>query len=84
MKYDIILKKDNETIFSFIRRVEKICNSKIDVLFINTIHETLLDLILYLRFNPKSRTILLIHHVNAWLKPCLIFNIKHPIFINLI
>ena len=77
--YDIILKKDNEAFRSFVKRVETICNKKIDVLFINTIHETLLDLICYLGFNPKSKTILLIHHVNAWLKPRLIFDIKHPI-----
>jgi len=77
--YDIILKEDNETFRSFVKRVETICNKKIDVLFINTIHETLLDLICYLGFNPKSKTILLIHHVNAWLKPRLIFGIKHPI-----
>lgn len=77
--YDIILKEDDETFRSFVKRVETICNKKIDVLFINTIHETLLDLICYLGFNPKSKTILLIHHVNAWLKPRLIFGIKHPI-----
>ncbi len=77
--YDIMLKRDTENIRSFMKRVETICNKKIDVLFINTIHETLLDLIYYLKFNPKSKTILLIHHVNAWMKPRLIFNIKHPI-----
>jgi hypothetical protein len=77
--YDIILKEDNETFRSFVKRVETICNKKIDIMFINTIHETLLDLVCYLGFNPKSKTILLIHHVNAWLKPRLIFNIKHPI-----
>jgi hypothetical protein len=49
------------------------------LLFINTIHETFLDLFCYLGFNPKSKTILLIHHVNAWLNPYLIFDIKHPI-----
>jgi len=77
--YDIILKKNNETTYSFLKRVEHICNHKIDLLFINTIHEALLDLIYYLKFNPKSKTIILIHHVNAWLKPKLVFNIKHPI-----
>jgi len=76
--YDIILKKNNESTHSFLKHVEHICDHKIDLLFINTIHETLLDLIYYLKFNPKSKTILLIHHVNAWLKPKLIFNIKHP------
>ena len=51
--YDIILKRDTENIRSFMKRIETICNKKIDVLFINTIHETLLDLIYYLKFNPK-------------------------------
>ncbi len=77
--YDIILKKNNESTYSFLKRVEHICNHKIDLLFINTIHETLFDLIYYLKFNPKSKTILIIHHVNAWLKPKLVFNIKHPV-----
>ena len=77
--YDIILKEDNETFRSFIKRVETICNKKIDVLFINTIHETLLDLICYIGFNPKSKIILLIHHVNAWFNPRIILDIKHPI-----
>jgi len=77
--YSIVLKEDNETIYSFIRRVKKICDKKIDILFVNTIHETLLDLICYLKFRPKSRTVLLIHHVNAWFKPRLVFKILHPI-----
>jgi len=77
--YDIILKEDNETFRSFVKRVETICDKKIDVLFVNTIHETFLDIVCYLGFKPKSNTILVIHHVNAWLKQRLIFNIKHPI-----
>ena len=78
--YNIILKNDRETIHSFIKRVESICNkNKIDLLFINTIHETLLDLINYIKFNPISKIIFIVHHVNAWLKPKLVFDIKHPL-----
>ncbi|GAI96884.1 unnamed protein product, partial [marine sediment metagenome] len=77
--YDIILKKDSESIYSFLKRVEHICNYKIDLLFINTIHETCIDLPYYLKFQPKCKMILLVHHVNAWLKPRLVFNIKNII-----
>jgi len=77
--YDIVLKRRNESIRAFLKRVEHICNQKIDLLFINTIHETILDLPRYLSFNPKSKMILTVHHVNAWLKPRLVFNIKHII-----
>jgi glycosyltransferase involved in cell wall biosynthesis len=75
--YNIILKKDYESYISYLKRVENICNQKIDILFINTIHETVFDLTCYLKFNPNSKTILLVHHANAWLKPRLVFNIKH-------
>jgi hypothetical protein len=75
--YDVVLKKENENMFSFLKRVEHICNHKIDLLFINTIHETIFDLIHYLNFCPKSKMILTVHHVNAWLKPKLVCNIKH-------
>lgn len=78
-EYNIVLKEDNETIYSFIRRVKKICDQKIDLLFVNTIHETVLDIICYLKFRPKSKTVILVHHVNAWLKPQLVCKILHPI-----
>ena len=78
--YNIILKKDRETIHSYIKRVETICNkNNIDLLFINTIHETFFDLISYIKFNPKSKIIFTVHHVNSWLKPKLVFDIKHPL-----
>ncbi len=78
-KCDIILKKDNESPYSFLKRVEHICNQKIDLLFINTIKEKSIDLAFYLNFRPKCKMILTVHHANAWLKPRLIFNIKHII-----
>ena len=76
---EIVLKKDNEKVFSFLKRVEDICNKKIDLLFLTTIHEIFSDLICYINFQPKCKTILNVHHVNAWLRPKLVFNVKHPI-----
>ena len=70
--FSIILKEDGESNRNFIKRVKKIWDKKIDVLFVNTIHETLLDLIGYLDFNNNFKKILLVHHVNAWLKPYIV------------
>lgn len=75
--YDIVLKEDKESTFSFLKRVEKICNERIDLLFINTIHDIVFDLIYYVNFRPKSKMIVIIHHANAWLKPRLILKINH-------
>ncbi|GAG18176.1 unnamed protein product, partial [marine sediment metagenome] len=38
--YAIILKEDAESIHAFLKRVEKVCNDKIDVLFVNTFQLT--------------------------------------------
>ncbi|RLF27778.1 MAG: hypothetical protein DRN05_05185 [Thermoplasmata archaeon] len=77
--FDLVLKNKWESNYSYLRRVQQICNQKIDLLFVNTIHETTLDLINYLGFNPKSKKILTIHHANAWFKPHLVLNIKNMI-----
>jgi len=75
-EYTIILKKDIESIHAFLKRVEKICNEKIDILFVNTFQLTCFHLPKYFGFNPKSKMILTVHTANAWLKPKLVFNIK--------
>jgi phage host-nuclease inhibitor protein Gam len=77
--YNFLIKEEKQSIRSFLKKVEKYCNEKIDVLFVNTIHETLLDLLCYIRFNPKSKKVLVVHHVNAWLRPKLVFDPFHPI-----
>lgn len=64
--YEIILKEKDESLNSFLKRVEKICSEKIDLLFINTIQETILDLPRFLRFKPNCKMILTIHSVNSW------------------
>ena len=39
--YTLILKEENEGIGSYLKRVETICNKDIDILFVNTIQESL-------------------------------------------
>lgn len=78
-KYNIVLKGENESINSFLKRVEQTCNEEIDLLFINTIQESLKDLPHYFRFKPKCKTILTIHNVNAFLSKKITINIKKPL-----
>ncbi len=74
--YEIILKKDNEGLKSFLKRVEEICNDKIDLLFVNTVQVTCLYLPRFFGFRPKSKTIMTVHTANAWLKPKPVFKIR--------
>jgi len=76
-KYEFILKKEGESINHFLKRVKKICNDRIDLLFINTIQTTILDLYRYLPFNPKSKMILTIHITNHWFIAKYAFNRKN-------
>jgi glycosyltransferase involved in cell wall biosynthesis len=75
-EYSFIVKKQNENYKTFLKRIEKICNQKIDLLFINTIKEFPNDLMTYISFKPKTKTIFTMHHVNTWLNPKFIFNMK--------
>jgi len=76
-KYEIILKKDNESLSSFLKRVEKICNENIDLLLVNTIQMSLLNIPPYLNLKPNTKMILTIHIVNHWLKAKFAFGIKN-------
>jgi len=77
--YEIVLKEEKESIRGFLKRVEKICNDKIDLLFINTFQLTCFYLPRYMGFKPKCKTIFTVHTANAWLKPKLVFEIKQII-----
>ena len=57
-KYEIILKEDSESLGTFLKRVEKICNKKIDLLFINTIQMSSINIPPYISFKPKVKMIL--------------------------
>ena len=66
--YEFVLKEDGETAYSFLKRVEKICDERIDLLFVNTIQISTLRIPFFLRFRPKSKMILTVHMLNHWLK----------------
>ena len=76
-KYDLILKEDNESLNSFLRRVEQICNEKIDLLFVNTIQMSLINVPPYISFRPKSKMIITVHIVNHWMKAKFAFGLKN-------
>jgi hypothetical protein len=76
-QYEFILKDENESVNSYLKKVEKICNEKIDLLFVNTIQMSLLNVPHYIIFNPKSKKILTVHLANHWLKKRFGFNIKN-------
>jgi hypothetical protein len=78
-EFNFVIKKKHESTRSFLKRVGKICDNNIDLLFVNTIHETVSDLLCYLNFKPVCKKILVVHHVNAWLKPKLVFKLLHPL-----
>jgi len=72
-EYDFVLKEKDESINSFLKKVKKICDEKIDLLFINTVQKSILDLPHYIRLNPNCKMVLTIHTANAWFstKPAL-------------
>jgi len=76
-KYKVILMDEKESISSFLKKVEEICNEKIDILFINTIQTSSLDLPHYFGFKPKTKMILTVHTTNHWLKAKFTFNSKN-------
>jgi len=78
-QYDIVVKEGNEGINTFLKRVEKICNKRIDLLFVNTMQVTNYYLPRYFGFNPKCKKIVTVHTANAWLKQKPVINLKKPI-----
>lgn len=76
-QYEFILKEDNESINNYLKKVEKICNEKIDLLLVNTIQMSLVNIPHYFRFDPKSKKILTVHLANHWLKRRFGLNIRH-------
>ena len=76
-KYEIILKKDDESINQFPKRVEKICNEKIDLLFVNTIQTLITDFLRRSSFKPKCKKIVTVHMANHGFKASYGFNPKN-------
>ena len=77
-KYEIVLKKPDESVNQFLSRVEKICNDRIDLLLINTIQVHTIDVMHNMKFKPKCKKILTVHMANHWFKARFGFNFKNP------
>lgn len=77
-QYTIIIKDESESIGSFLKKVESTCSEKIDLLFVNTIQESLKDLPHYFNFKPNCKMILTVHDANTWMNHKLTFEIKRP------
>ncbi len=75
--YDLVLKEESESMNSFLKRVKKICDDRIDLLFVNTIQFSSIRLPYFFRFNPKSKMILTVHMTNHWLKQKFAFGVKN-------
>lgn len=67
-KYEFVIKEKEKSMSSYLKEVERICNEKIDLLFVNTIQFSSIRLPPFFRFEPKSKMILTIHMTNHWLK----------------
>jgi hypothetical protein len=76
-KYEFVLKDEKETMNSYLKYVEKICDDKIDLLFVNTIQFSSIRLPLFFNFRPKSKMILTVHMTNHWLKQKFAFPTKN-------
>jgi hypothetical protein len=76
-QYEFILKDEYESVNSYLKKVERICNEKIDLLLVNTIQMSLLNIPHYIKFNPISKKIITVHTANHWLKKRFGFNIKN-------
>jgi len=62
--FEWIIKGERENTGSFLKRIEKICNKRIDLLIINSIRNWE-----FLFFNPKCKKIFWIYSVKSWFKP---------------
>ena len=76
-EYEWILKEENESDRAFLKRAEKICDDRIDLLFVNTIRGNCLRLSYFLSLRPKCKRILQIYNVNYWFKLRLIYNTEN-------
>ena len=63
-EYEWVIKREDQSGYSFLKEVEKICNERIDLLFVNTVTRVTP----FLLFNPECKKILRIHNSNYWFK----------------
>lgn len=61
--YEWILKKENESTYSYLKRIEKICTDRIDLVIINTLRNW--ELIF---FKPKCKMLAFTYDLNYWFR----------------
>lgn len=61
--YEWILNKENESILSFLKRIEKICDDRIDLVIVNSLRSWQ-----FMFFKPKCKMISIIYDLNYWFK----------------
>lgn len=62
-EYELILKKDNEDNLSFLKRIEKICSNRIDLVIVNTVRDWQ-----FIFFKPNSKKLAWLRNLNYWFK----------------
>ncbi|MBN2187002.1 MAG: hypothetical protein JW732_06090 [Dehalococcoidia bacterium] len=62
-EYELVIKRKEESDLRFLKRVERICNERIDLLVVNTIR-----IWPFLFFKPKCKKIAEIYNANWWFK----------------
>lgn len=61
-----ILQQEGETLLNFLKRIEKYCNNKIDLLFINTFYVLPHHQILYYLFRPRCKTVQVVSRIERF------------------
>jgi len=62
--FEWILKEEDESIRKYLKRIERICNSRIDLLVVNSIRNWQ-----FLYFNPECKKIFWMYNVKTWFMP---------------
>lgn len=61
-----LLKSIDESMWSYLKRVEHYCRKDIDILIILPLDGNILDFLRYVAFRPACKTVLTIYNVNTW------------------
>jgi hypothetical protein len=64
--YVWVIKQQEETLRGFLKRIERHCDSNIDLLFVNTIYDYPHRQIMYYFFRPKCPSVKIISRVEYW------------------
>lgn len=66
-QFQLVVMKDKERIYSFMKRVKKISNNSLDYFWVNTYQLPIKKTLLYLHLFPRIYSVITIHDVKTWL-----------------